>query len=237
MRLDQAVGERENISRNKAAELIKNGLVLINGKAATKPAQTVNETDEITLTTADRYVSRAAFKLLGFLDKTGLDVTGLNCLDVGSSTGGFTQVLFERGAARVSAVDVGQNQLHDRLRGHPALSLFEGVDIREFKAEKPFDLVVCDASFISLLHLIDAIDRLAADKIVLLFKPQFEVGKTAKRDRNGVVTDEAAIKLALARFEEACAKLGWELTATMPSPLPGKEGNIEYLYGYRKIQR
>lgn len=237
MRLDQLVGERESISRNKAAELIKNGLVLINGKAATKAAQNVSETDEIELTTADRYVSRAAYKLLGYLDKTGLDVAGLNCLDIGSSTGGFTQVLLERGAVRVTAVDVGQNQLHDRLRGHANLSLFEGMDIREYKAEKPFDLVVCDASFISLLHLIEAIDKLAADKIVLLFKPQFEVGKTAKRDRNGVVTDESAIKLALARFEEACAKLGWELTVAMPSPLPGKEGNIEYLYGYRKIQR
>ncbi len=221
-------------SRNKAQELIKNALVSINGRVVLKNSAIVEESDEVSVKEHKEFVSRAALKLGGFLDEIDIDLIDKIALDIGSSTGGFTQVLLEEGAREVSAVDVGSNQLHKSLREDSRVFLYEECDIREFQSSKKFDIVVSDVSFISLLKILDAIDRLANDKIILLFKPQFEVGRDAKRNKNGVVTDEKAILKARTNFEDACKLKGWKLVLKSPSKLTGKEGNLEYCYFFEK---
>ncbi|WP_457744542.1 23S rRNA (cytidine-2'-O)-methyltransferase TlyA [Sulfurimonas sp.] len=235
MRLDNYLVENDFVeSRNKAQTLVKEGLVLVGDKVIKKPSFQVEEGDTVKVAEHKSYVSRAAFKLDAFLDELRLDVEGMVALDIGSSTGGFTQVLLERGVQEVSAVDVGRDQLHHSLRENSKVFVFEGCDIREFSSEKAFDLIVSDVAFISLLYILDDVDRLASKDIILLFKPQFEVGRQAKRDKNGVVLDLKAIDKAMVKFEDACRFKGWNLMKKSPSSLAGKEGNIEYCYYYEK---
>ncbi|RUM75385.1 MAG: TlyA family RNA methyltransferase, partial [Sulfurovum sp.] len=151
----------------------------------------------------------------------------------GSSTGGFVQILLENGVKSVTAVDVGSNQLHHSLRDNPKVEIFEETDIRDFQSDIAFDIVTCDVSFISILQIIEDIDRLSDSDMILLFKPQFEVGRGVKRDSRGVVVNLEAIAEAKCRFEEKAIELGWELCYSTPSKLSGKSGNIEYLF--RKI--
>ena len=235
MRLDSYLVEKNLIdSRNRAQSTIKNSLVLVDGKVVTKASFKVNEDAIVTLLEHKSYVSRAAFKLLDFLDTISLDVAGLVALDVGSSTGGFTEVLLEKGVESVTCVDVGKEQLHHSLREHAKVDLYESCDIRDFTTQKHFNLVVSDVSFISLHYILDAIDTIATDKIILLFKPQFEVGREAKRDKNGVVLDKHAIANAMVRFEDATLLKGWKLIEKTPSSITGKEGNLEYCYLFKK---
>jgi 23S rRNA (cytidine1920-2'-O)/16S rRNA (cytidine1409-2'-O)-methyltransferase len=221
-------------SRNKAQELIKDGFVSVNGKEVLKSSLKVGAEDIVSVGEHKKYVSRSAHKLSTFLDEIKLSVQDVVVLDIGSSTGGFTQVLLEYGAKEVSAVDVGRDQLHESLRNDSRVYSYESCDIREFHSEKKFDLVVSDVAFISLLHILDDVNRLATKDIILLFKPQFEVGREAKRDNNGVVLDDKAIQNAMMRFEDACELKGWKLYAKSPSKLTGKEGNLEYCYHYEK---
>ncbi|MDD2652157.1 MAG: TlyA family RNA methyltransferase [Sulfurimonas sp.] len=221
-------------SRNKAQTLIKEGLVSVNGEQIIKSSFALKQSDKVAVKEHKEYVSRAAFKLSAFLDETGLDLKGSVALDIGSSTGGFTQVLLESGVAEVTAVDVGRDQLHASLKKDSRVHSYEECDIREFESDKEFDIVVSDVAFISLLHILDAVDRLAKDKIILLFKPQFEVGREAKRDKNGVVTDEKAVLQAMIKFEDACKLKGWRLVQKSASKLTGKEGNLEYCYFFEK---
>lgn len=221
-------------SRNKAQGLIKDGHVSVNNKVILKSSHKLEKSDKVEIKEHKNYVSRSAFKLSAFLDELKLDIKGNITLDIGSSTGGFTQVLLEYGAAEVSAVDVGREQLHVSLKEDARVHSFESCDIREFQSNKKFDLVVSDVAFISLLNILDDVDRLSTDKIILLFKPQFEVGREAKRDKNGVVTDEKAILHAMIRFEDACALKGWKKILKSPSQLTGKEGNLEYCYLFEK---
>jgi 23S rRNA (cytidine1920-2'-O)/16S rRNA (cytidine1409-2'-O)-methyltransferase len=235
VRLDSYLVEQGYFeSRNRAAEAIKAGRVTLNGRS-TKPAASVGEEDTVSVEAGKYYVSRAAHKLEGFLRDHPLDIQGKRCIDIGSSTGGFTQILLEKGAARVTCVDVGRDQLHASLRRDPRVRVHEQTDIRTFKAE-PFGVIVSDVSFISLHHILPSVDRLAADgaDIVLLFKPQFEVGREARRDSRGVVTDEVAITEAMARFEAATQELGWKMKVKTPSILAGKEGNREWVYWFEK---
>ena len=221
-------------SRNRAQTIIKDGLVSVNAKIVTKSSYKVSTDDEVSIQEHKSYVSRSAHKLDEFLNELDLDIKGRVSLDIGSSTGGFTQVLLEREVAEVSAVDVGRDQLHKRLRDDRRVYSYESCDIRNFKSEKEFDLVVSDVAFISLLNILDDVDRLANKDIILLFKPQFEVGREAKRDNNGVVLDKKAILNAMIRFEDACKLKGWRLVIKSPSKLTGKEGNLEYCYYYQK---
>lgn len=221
-------------SRTKAQGIIKDGLVSINAKVIKKSSHKVESEDIVEVAGHKEYVSRSAYKLKGFLDELSLDAKGLVALDIGSSTGGFTQVLLEYGAKEVSAVDVGSRQLHETLKNDNRVHSYENCDIREFESEKTFDLVVSDVAFISLLNILDAVDKLADDKIILLFKPQFEVGREAKRDKHGVVLDEKAIEKAMNKFEEECENKGWHLILKQASTLTGKEGNLEYCYCYEK---
>ena len=233
MRLDQYLVEKKIIdSRNKAQEIIKNGLVSVNSKIISKSSFKIKESDTVEVAKHDNYVSRSAHKLKSFLQELDLDISGAKALDIGSSTGGFTQVLLENGVSEVFAVDVGKEQLHKSLKEDKRVKSFESCDIRKFESKTKFELVVSDVSFISLLNILDDVERLACGNIILLFKPQFEVGREAKRDNNGVVLDEKAIQNAMIKFENACELKGWKLVKKSPSKLTGKEGNLEYCYFY-----
>ena len=379
MRFDLFTARRLNISRNKAAELIKSGKILLNGKICSKPSFEVGEFDkfdgsdglnlkasknddakksavaetknlrEANLTDAvetarkkicigelnlnlngakielvgEIYVGRGALKLKSFLAAYPLEVKGKNALDVGSSTGGFVQILLQNGVKSVTALDVGSSQLDKSLRVDARVIVAENTDVREFAAgfqssakdanfdgskqnlkkqiepnfnpgksnfaerdgflSEPskdafapsnltqagaktdesnltdadfaaktqnakfdphaaknvapkFDLITCDVSFISLKEILPFIDALASQNcdIILLFKPQFEVGRTAKRNKKGVVTDAKAVREARAKFELAAANLGWIMRQTLECEVKGKEGNAEFFYAFNK---
>jgi 23S rRNA (cytidine1920-2'-O)/16S rRNA (cytidine1409-2'-O)-methyltransferase len=234
VRLDHYLVEKKLApTRSKAQQLIEAKKVLVDGKTASKASMKIDG-QQVVLSDEKIYVSRAAYKLKGFLPELPFSVAGMHALDIGSSTGGFTQVLLEEGAADVTSVDVGSDQLHPSLRSDPRVASFENTDIRTFESERVFDLVTSDVSFISLLHILDAVDHLAKRWIILLFKPQFEVGREARRDRHGVVQDEKAILEATERFEKACEKRGWRLILKRASTLKGKEGNVEQCYCFEK---
>ena len=387
MRFDLFVASRLNISRNKAAELIKNGKILLNGKICSKPSFEVGEFDKFDSSdglnldgtasvnlnggknggakksaTAETknlrdanladalgvvcekacngernlnpngakielvgeiYVGRGALKLKSFLAAYPLDVRGKNAIDVGSSTGGFVQILLQNGVKSVTALDVGSSQLDKSLRADSRVIVAENTDVREFatgrqssvkdakfdgseqnlktriepnlnpcksnfvrqdgflgepsktalatlnlrqaeaktegvnsayvnlapktqdaepdsstpkNALRKFDLITCDVSFISLKEILPSIDALAGRNcdIILLFKPQFEVGRTAKRNKKGVVTDAKAVREARAKFELAAANLGWIMRQTLECEVKGKEGNAEFFYAFNK---
>ena len=234
IRLDNYLVEKNlTDSRNKAQALIKKGLVSVNSKLILKSAFKVEDNDAVEVGEHDNYVSRSAHKLKSFLEELDLDISGMCALDIGSSTGGFTQILLEKNVKEVSAVDVGKEQLHKSLKEDARVKSYESCDIRKFESDEPFELVVSDVSFISLLNILDDVERLACGNIILLFKPQFEVGREAKRDNHGVVTDEKAITKAMIKFEDACKLKGWKLLLKSPSKLTGKEGNLEYCYYYK----
>ena len=235
MRLDAFLVERGDFaSRNKAAEAIRAGRVNASGQQILKPSYKVASEDTIVVAEGEDWVSRAAGKLAGYLREYHVAIAGKTCLDIGSSTGGFTQVLLHYGAARVDAVDVGRGQLHPMLRDDSKVRAHESTDIRDFNPEIRYPIIVSDVSFISLSYILPSIARFAEKKaeVILLFKPQFEVGREAKRDRRGVVTDERAIAAAMERFEGETAALGWELLRKVPSSVTGKEGNLEWVYHF-----
>jgi 23S rRNA (cytidine1920-2'-O)/16S rRNA (cytidine1409-2'-O)-methyltransferase len=186
---------------------------------------------EITDDAELRWVSRAGLKLDAALARTGLDVQGKHCLDVGISTGGFTDVLLTRGAASVVGVDVGHGQLHDKLRDDPRVTVLEGVNARHLTAAQlpraSFDLVVADLSFISLTLVLDALVPLAACDLLLLAKPQFEL-QPADIGKHGLVNDPVAHGHVKARMTAACAKRGLELRDYFESTVAGGDGNREY---------
>jgi len=222
-------------SRNRAAEAIKSGEVLVDGISA-KASQKITDSSRIEIKHQKFYVSRAARKLESFLVDYPLALDGKNALDIGSSTGGFAQILLERGVGQLSCVDVGSQQLHHTLREHPLLRLYEETDIRDFQSDTQFTLITCDVSFISVLQIIDTMNRLAAKgcDILILYKPQFEVGREVKRDSRGVVQDSEAVTASQQHFIHRTAALGWQLKHHAPSQLVGKEGNLEYLYHFVK---
>ena len=221
-------------SRNKAQELIKSMQVLVDSKIISKTSFEVDETCKITLLNAKQYVSRAGYKLKTYLSEQNIICPkDLVCLDIGSSTGGFVQVLLEEGAKKVIAVDIGSEQLHQSLKNNKKLEFFENMDIRDFEYNQKFDIVTCDVSFIGVEHILDDIERFAKRYIIILFKPQFEVGNSVKRDKKGVVKDNFAIKKAKERFE-ALALQKWDLIDMKDSSLKGKEGNIETFFCFKK---
>ena len=221
-------------SRARAAEAIVAGLVTADGVPVTKPASRVAAGAVLRATPPHPYVSRGGIKLAAALDLFGLDPAGLRCLDVGSSTGGFTDVLLRRGAAHVTAVDVGRDQFHPSLRGHPRVSLHESTDVRVVALDTPVDLVVCDASFVSLRLVLPPAFALATPRAALLalVKPQFEAGRAALK--KGIVRDpavHAAVCRDVAGFVEAA---GWDVLGVHPSPISGGDGNREFLLGARR---
>ncbi len=232
MRLDEYLVKNNFVeSRNKAKELIKNSKIKVNGKIVTKPSFNIENAKIEVLQKI--YVSRAAWKLKNYLEKYNFYFNEKSVIDVGSSTGGFSEVALEKGARRVVCVDVGSNQLHPKIRENKRVEAFENTDVRDFKYPKKFDILVSDVSFISLLKIFDKLATLS-DEMILLFKPQFEVGKEVKRDKKGVVIDKDAIKNAKINFENKIKEYNWEILRKEKSSLKGKEGNIEYIYHLRR---
>lgn len=236
MRLDLYLTTNFNIqSRNKASELIKSNKVKIDGKIISKASFIVEEDMNIELLEEDFYVSRAAYKLKFFLQELkNFDLKDKNALDIGSSTGGFTQILLENEIKKVTCVDVGTNQLHERIKYNDKINFFENTDIRNFESDEIFDIVTCDVSFISILNIIDAINTLASKDIIILFKPQFEVGSNVKRDKKGIVKDNNAIQKARDNFLNKTNILNWTLKYSNISKLQGKDGNVEEFFYFSK---
>jgi 23S rRNA (cytidine1920-2'-O)/16S rRNA (cytidine1409-2'-O)-methyltransferase len=221
-------------SRNKAQNFIKEEKVTVDGKIVTKPSLKIEDDNVVELHVDKIYVSRAAKKLKEFLVDSEIVLQDKECLDIGSSTGGFSQILLENSVKSISCVDVGSNQLHETIRSDSKVSVFENCDIRDFKPDREFEVVTSDVSFISILHIIDDINRLSSSDILILFKPQFEVGVGVKRDKNGVVQDKKAIDKAIALFREKAYGLGWKEIEQSESKVLGKDGNREFFFHFRK---
>ncbi|MFT4260772.1 TlyA family RNA methyltransferase [Microbacterium sp.] len=238
-RLDAALAARGLArSRSHAATLIADGLVCVDGRPVVKASTAVADDAEITVAGGDHYVGRAAHKLIAALDGFAIEVDGRLALDMGASTGGFTQVLRERGARRVLAVDVGHDQLAASVASDPGVIAVEGYNVRYMTPQSlasatgestPPDLVVGDLSFISLELVLPAVAAVAAPDadVVLLVKPQFEVGRTAVR--GGLVTDPATRADAVARTVWSAWDEGLGMLGILPSPILGTHGNAEYL--------
>jgi len=235
MRLDLYLIKHFNIqSRNKAHEIIKAHKVKINNKVVLKPSFKVCENCNIELLEENFYVSRAAYKLKYFLSEVPIDLKNLIALDIGSSTGGFTQILLENNVKQVNCVDIGTKQLHKKIKNDKRIIFFENQDIRTYKSNITFDIVTCDVSFISILKIIEYINKLAKNKIIILFKPQFEVGIDIKRDKKGVIKDKKAILDNKKIFLDKCHILNWKLKYNSTSKLKGKEGNEEEFFYFNK---
>ena len=241
LRIDLLLVERGLArSRGHAADLVKAKRVLIGTREITKPSQSVAMDSDITIVAADEYVSRAGLKLKGALDAFGeLEVIGKTCLDVGASTGGFTDVLLRHGAARVVAIDVGHEQFAPELIDNPRVQSFEGINAREVTLDQlreltddknlEIDLVVADLSFISLTLVLPALSKLAPRaNFVLLIKPQFEVGKQSL-SASGVVSDHRLRAFGIKQVVDCCHDLGLGMLGLERSELTGTHGNIEYL--------
>jgi 23S rRNA (cytidine1920-2'-O)/16S rRNA (cytidine1409-2'-O)-methyltransferase len=235
-RLDQSLVERNLCdSRERAKRLVLAGQVRINGHPARKPSDNIKPTDEIAVDTPEKFVSRGGHKLEHALEHFQLNVTGLTALDLGASTGGFTDCLLQRGAAKVFAVDVGQGQLAWKLRQDPRVVVMEKTNARHLRPENfpmPADLAVIDCSFISLQKILPpAVPLLQlAGRIVALIKPQFEAGKAEVDKGRGVITDAAIHERVLAELKEFVrAQTGLCWRGVVESPLLGPAGNKEFL--------
>ncbi|NIJ04776.1 TlyA family RNA methyltransferase [Frigoribacterium faeni] len=238
-RLDAALARRGLArSRTHAARLLADGLVTVNGSGVVKASSRVGESDVVTVAGLDHYVSRAAHKLVGALDAFGVDPRGRTALDVGASTGGFTQVLLERGAEHVVALDVGHGQLSPSVRSDARVTVVEGVNARYLDRDQlrglspradAVDLVVADLSFISLTMVLPALvgSVPVESDFVLLVKPQFEVGRQGIRE--GIVHDAALRNEAVTGVLWAAHDLGLGTAGLIPSPIVGTAGNKEYV--------
>jgi len=239
MRLDAAVAARGLArSRSHAAKLIAGGLVSVGGRPVVKPSTVVAESDEIVVAASDHYVSRAAHKLIAALDAWPVQVEGRSALDVGASTGGFTQVLLERGARRVIAIDVGHGQLAEPVASDPRVVAVEGINARFLTPETLAEasgvrgtpqLITADLSFISLRTVLPALASVAGAEtdFVMLIKPQFEVGRSGIRE--GIVHNAALREDAVSSVLWAAWDLGIGTAGVLASPIAGTHGNHEYL--------
>lgn len=215
-------------SRERAQALILAGKVRVAGETVRRPDRSVSDAASISVEAGPDYASRGALKLAPALERFGVDPSGRICADIGASTGGFTDVLLRRGAARVYAIDVGRGLIHWRLRQDPRVVVIERVNARELGSfPEPVSLIVVDVSFIGLEKVLPALLRAAPRaEIVALFKPQFQVGRY-EVGKGGIVRDPVVIETALARFRVWCATNGFVVRAVAPSELMGAEGNRE----------
>ena len=237
-RIDRLLVERGLFdSRAKAQAAIAAGLVTANAAPIRKASEEIAVDAALDATPAHPYVSRGGVKLAAALDHFGFDPKGRVCLDIGASTGGFTQVLLERGARLVYAIDVGRGQLHESLRGRPEVESYEETDIRacspaRFRATP--NLVTVDVSFISLKLVLPAALKLVAHRtqVVALIKPQFEVGPL--QVKKGIVRDAALHAAVCDDISAFVASLGWRVIGVIPSPIEGGDGNAEFLLGAKR---
>lgn len=239
-RLDEALVARGLVqSRARARDAVLRGIVAVNGEPARKPSQSVAPQDALTLRDdTARFVSRAALKLIHALDHFGISPAGMQALDVGASTGGFTQVLLERGATHVTAIDVGHGQLVPALTEDPRVTNVEGLNARDLtRAHMPeaVGIIVSDVSFISLRLALAPALNLARPRtwLVTLIKPQFEVGREHV-GKGGIVRDGAQQQRVCEETANWLVGLGWQVLGVTPSPVEGGDGNREFLLAAQK---
>lgn len=235
MRIDKLVHARGLAkSREAAQRMIKDGNISVDGKIVTKPSADIPDECEISVVGETlRYVSRGGLKLERALDAFSIDVRGLDCADIGASTGGFTDCLLQRGAARVRAVDVGRSQLDKSLRNDTRVISYEGINARYITPDDiggKCDMVVCDVSFISQTLILPAISGLLGEngRVVTLIKPQFEAGR-ANIGKNGIVKDRHVHAAVIERVLDAAESVGLKCAGLTVSPILGGDGNREYL--------
>ncbi len=240
IRLDVAMVKRGVCqTRSEATQLIENGVVLVSGVVADKASRLVADNDNIVVATPKRFVSRGGEKLEHALDHFHINVHERSVLDAGSSTGGFTDCLLQRGAARVAAFDVGRAQLHEKLRSDQRVSVHEGHNVRNITKEDlpfPCSLVVVDLSFISatkvlgaLVGVVEAESLHPRRELVVLVKPQFEAGRQEVSKGRGVITDPAIHQRTITEVGTYVQHLGCSVLGTVESPLKGADGNTEFL--------
>jgi len=236
-RLDVVLAAKGLVSsRSQAESYVRLEQVKVNGKVATKAGQMVDDSDDIRLLAEEQYVSRAALKLKSAAEAFKLDFAHKTVLDVGSSTGGFTQFALTHGAKKVFAVDVGTNQLHPSLRGDERISLHEKTDIRDFITPEHIDLVVGDVSFISLREILPHVATMVDGNtdIVAMVKPQFEAGHSSVKHK-GVIKNDRMRRDILKDFE-AWAMQQFKIIQKADSEVPGSKGNVERFYLLRKLR-
>ncbi|MDB5164752.1 MAG: putative rRNA methyltransferase YqxC [Candidatus Saccharibacteria bacterium] len=234
-RLDQSLLKQGVVpTRSQAENYIKLGHVKVNGKVITKPGHAVSETDNVELTATEQYVSRAGLKLASVARALKLDFTDKVVLDVGSSTGGFTDYALRNGARKVIAVDVGTDQLHPSLHGNPQIELHEKTDIRDFTTDEAIDIVVADVSFISLREILPSVVKLSAKRtqIVVMVKPQFEAGQSSLKHK-GVIKNDKMRRDILKDFE-TWARGYFIILDKADSEVSGSKGNQERFYLLQK---
>ena len=240
VRLDAALVKRGLAdSRTDASRMIDAGNVTVSGTFATKASRMVGDDEPIRVVVEKRFVSRGGEKLEHALDAFGISVVGRSVLDAGVSTGGFTDCVLQKGASRVFAVDVGRNQLHEKIKSHPLVEWRDGVNVRDMsRAEMQFpcSLVVADLSFISLSKVLTALHEcITADsgfptaEMLLLVKPQFEAGRVEVSRGKGVITDPLVHAQACDGVKQALRALGADVMGTVESPIKGAEGNTEFI--------
>lgn len=245
MRIDQALVHRGLCdSRSEAQECISQGVVLLNGVPTTKQTKKVTDTDTLEVTNRRKFVSRGGEKLEGALqyvyrslEQVSRAMKGKSALDIGSSTGGFTDCLLLYGAKSVTAVDVGTSQLHNKLKMDNRVTSYENTDIRDFNVDKAYDFIVADVSFIALEKIMDVILNFVTDttELFLLIKPQFEVGKG--NTKKGIVKDELLLKSILKKYETQLEN-NFSQVLIFPCTIKGGDGNQEYfLYATRGERR
>lgn len=236
-RLDKALVERGIvITRSKATSYIERGYVSVNDEVAKKPSQNIKITDIIKLLNIDKYVSRGGEKLEAAIEHFSVSLKNKVILDIGSSTGGFTDCALSYGAEKVFSVDVGTNQFDNNLRKNTKVHLYEKTDIRNFDLKDTVDFVCVDVSFISLSHIIPEIKRFLKDKgeTIVLVKPQFEVGR-GNLNNQGLVTDTSLYKKVIDSIEEKLLENDFSLVGVIDSPIKGGSGNREFLiYAIKK---
>jgi 23S rRNA (cytidine1920-2'-O)/16S rRNA (cytidine1409-2'-O)-methyltransferase len=241
-RIDKLLVERGLVeTRNKAQALVMAGEVLVDEQRVSKPSDLIKPDAQIRIKNSDpasRYVGRGGVKLEAALREFNLDVAGLLCLDVGASTGGFTDCLLQNGARRAVTVDVGHNQLDWRLRNDDRVEVREGINARHLTPDdfaENFDLAVMDVSFISATKILPAVHPLLKDggRLILLIKPQFEVGR-GEVGKGGIVREPELHARVVAEVNQAASELGFSLINVIESPIRGAEGNLEFLALYEK---
>lgn len=237
MRLDKYIVDKKIVdSRNKAQTLISNGFVLVNNKIKTQVAYNVKDSDTIAINQHEQYVSRGAYKLIAAIDKFHVDLKDKVVLDIGSSTGGFTQVCLINGAKKVCAIDVGKNQMDQKLRHNPKIELHEGVNFKNFNTSilnaKRIDIIVVDVSFISLTKILKKIQEVFpySLKLIVLIKPQFELGKEIIKANNGVIKSKKLWEKAIDIVTTSAKQSGYKINMNyIESPIKGGDGNTEFL--------
>ncbi|RVD31033.1 TlyA family RNA methyltransferase [Mesorhizobium sp. M4B.F.Ca.ET.017.02.2.1] len=245
LRLDELLVQRGLFaSRSRARDAVERGTVTVDGTIARKPGLSVQAHCHLAIDDPGQaYVSRAALKLIAGLDRFGLDPTGSEALDIGASTGGFTQVLLERGAAHVTAIDVGHGQMHPEISGDPRVTVIEGLNARDLSSADlggvvP-DFIVCDVSFISLKLALPPALALAGDgaRALLLVKPQFEAGREAI-GKGGLLRDQADAERIAGLLGDWLGGIpGWRVLGRHPSPIEGGDGNREFLLAAIKDEK